>query len=253
MKIAASGRCQRHSAWGTIATLCAASAGLTLAACGPGVATPIPEPPTLVLSRIGPPELEMPETATAGEGHRLFGRRGSAPPGALIRVTNLERMDLPSVTTVKPDGSFEISVVVVDGEELRFDWLRGTERGAPQDAHFIKDVVWSHVEPSARFACLELSPGFELDFAQGTTQALGVQSSCAASVSLSAPRARLGLADFQLPTQLPLSLLSNESVALRVGLNRTQTGALEDTLFFDVTLGSEMLRYPVTLVAPALP
>ncbi|HEY3252435.1 MAG TPA: hypothetical protein VGJ91_00750, partial [Polyangiaceae bacterium] len=52
------GRTDAALSWGCIASALSVAATLVLVACGPGVATPIPEPPTLRLGRISPSELE---------------------------------------------------------------------------------------------------------------------------------------------------------------------------------------------------
>ena len=252
MKIAALGR-NRHSRRALAAVL-AAGAGLTLAACGPGVATPVPEPPTLQLGKIGGPSGGQPNVTSVG-GRTLFGDIGAAPAGSVVRVTNLDRKDPVVVSSAKADGSFNLGLEVLDGEELRFDWVRGTERGAPQDAHFVQgprlDVY--HVEPSRRFSCVGLSPGFAVGFDGGNEQSLVVSNGCASDITLSAPRLRLGLADFKLVTQLPASIAAGQSGTLDLSFTRSLNGAREDTLFIDVTSEGEVIRYPVTLHAAIAP
>ena len=254
MKLVSPGpRCASRARCG-VASLLAASLGLTLGACGPGVATPVPEPPTLQLGHIGPPPQGGVSTSVGG-GRQVFGDVGAAPAGSLVRVTNLERPDPVVVASVKSDGSFELKVEVLDGEELRFDWERGAEQGAPQDARFVDDAGAGdfHFEPSTRLACLKLTPGLALDFATGNVQTLAVQNECAASVVIQNPRLRVGLADFQLRTALPLTVALGQSVPLEVGFARSVAAAREDTLFFDVVSGGDTSRYPITLRAPLLP
>ena len=250
MKIAAPGSlCPRFS-WGFFAVL-AASAGLCSASCEPGVATPVPEPPTLNLARVGPPAMES--TAQPLNGVHIYGLSGAAPSGALVRVTNLDGTDPPSTVNVQPDGSFDVVVNVTSGQELRFDWLRGAERGEPQDARFITMPSPFHLEPSQRFDCVKLTPGFSVDFGLALTQTLLVENECASSITLAAPRARLGLPDFALETALPIDIEPGLETTLGLTFTRAQTTAREDTLFFDVTRDGVAIRYPITLLAPAAP
>ena len=252
MKIAASGsRCTRL-ARGSFAAAFAASAGLGSASCGPGVATPVPEPPTLRLDHVGPAGKDS-NPQPAANGTHIYGSPGAAPVGAIVRVTNLDGKAPPSVANVVADGSFDVVLNVVSGQELRFDWLRGSERGAPQDAHFVVDAPTFHLEPSARFACVRLTPGFAVDFGITSLQTLVLGDDCAATVSLSGPRSRLGLPDFTLATALPLDVAPSGEAALSLSFRRSQTTAREDTLFFDVSNEGTIIRYPITLSAPASP
>lgn len=249
MKIAASGldpaRWSRGLAVASIATLC----GL---GCGPGVATPVPEPPTLNLARVGRPSIdEVAQPSTNGTD--IHGAPGAAPGGALLRITNLDSADPASVVNVKSDGSFDATIVVTDGQELRFDWSRGDESGPPEDARFVVQVPSFRLEPSTRLTCLQLTPGFVVDFAQTTQQTLTLANHCSGNVSLAAPRFRVGLVDFTLQTPLPIDVAPGEQASLELGFERAQASAREDTLFFDVESDGSTVRYPITLLAPASP
>ncbi len=190
MTIATPGSRWTRCARAGFAPALAVCAGLSAFSCAPGVATPVPEPPTLNLARVGPPTGAQPVSEPAVNGTHLYGSPGAAPSGALLRVTNLDGSDPPSAVSVLADGSFDVSLVVASGQELRFDWLRGDQVGAPQDAHFVNVPPPFRLEPSTRFACLTLTPGFVVDFRQAATQTLLVVNDCAAAVSLSTPRVR---------------------------------------------------------------
>ena len=235
-----------------MATALCLAATCALASCGPGVATPIPEPPTFKIGRIGPPaQLEV--TATPDGGRRIHGESGAAPGGAQLQVTNLDRVDSAVFSNVRPDGSFDLNIVVNQGDELRFDWLRGTERGIPEDAHFVLDLDPGlfHFEPSERFACLKVTPVLALDFSAAAEQSLQVENECSFNVSFDSARTRLGSTEFSVKTQLPLAIPAQAAAELQVLFARTQPGAREDTLFLDVTGDTRVIRYPVTLAAPA--
>ncbi len=236
------------------AALCT-SLGLTLQACGPGAATPVPEPPTLELGRIGGAGDGATPASNPEGGREIYGAAGAAPPRSLVRATNLDRTTPVVVSNVAADGSFELGLAVLDGEEVRFDWVRGAERGAPQDAHFIVDqgAPFFHFESSQRLDCLQLTPEFVVDFGSSTLGSFAVANECSGDVSLQTPRFRLGLSDFELRTALPLTLAAHQSVTLELAFTRAQAGAREDTLFFDVVSGAQVIRYPITLLVPAVP
>ncbi len=238
---------------GVAAALTTGSA-LGLLACGPGVATPIPEPPTLQLGRIGLPKMESAAEPTAAGGRHIYGAPGAAPFNAVVRVTNLERTDPPAVASALGDGSFDLTLTVLGGEELRFDWQRDGVRGAPEDALFVADGDKAfHLVPSARFACIQLDPGFELDFSVVDTRLLTVHNGCTSDAVLATPRERVGATDFSFQTTLPITMGAGQSSDLSALFVRSQPSAREDTLFFDVTVGAQTVRYPVTAFAPASP
>jgi hypothetical protein len=193
------------------------------------------------------------ETAAAGGGREIYAMPGAAPAGAVVRAVNLDRTDPPSVTSAKADGSFALNLAVTDGEELRFDWFQGDRHGEPRDARFVKDPTWYHVEPSTRFACVGLTPGYAVDFSGAAVQTLVVHNGCTDDVTVSLPRLRLGVTDFALATTLPVGIGVGENASLEVDFARSQATAREDILFFDVTLGAQTIRYPITLLAPAVP
>ncbi len=250
MKIATSGSACPRLVRGLAAVL-TASVGLGSASCEPGVATPVPEPPTLNIGRVGPPVTEV--VAQPANGTHLSGSPGAAPSAAILRVTNLDLTDPPSTVNVSADGSFDVVVNVTSGQELRFDWQRGAERGEPQDALFVITPPPFHLVPSQRFDCVRLTPGFSVDFGQTVTQALVVENDCTSSVTLGSPRARLGLADFALETALPIDVAAGDTTTLALSFTRAQTTVREDTLFFDVVRDGTTIRYPITLLAPAAP
>jgi hypothetical protein len=233
------------------------SAGVWLfaSACGPGVATPMPEPPAATafdLSGIA----EMPvATAKQPLDRRVLvieAASGNVPQGATIRVTNLDTTDpvVAGISTI--NGGFEVDLIVTDGQELRFEWVSDTERSAPADA------IISRPDPNAqtyglriapRFDCLKLSPGFVLDF-DGTTHAtLGIENACTSAVQLANPRSRVALTDFALPATVPATVPVGESTQISVDFTRATPGIREDVLFLDVTLADTTIRYPITLRA----
>jgi hypothetical protein len=233
--------------------LMTAGVWLLASACGPGVATPMPEPPTVFdLSGFMDPLAAATKTPLDSRVLVLEASRGNVPPGATVRVTNLDTTDSVVAGPGNAQGGFEVDLIVTDGQELRFEWVNGTEHSAPADAIISRPDPLGEsyrVTPAPRFACLELSPGFALDF-NGTTHAtLGVENACDEAVQLSNPRRRLALPDFALSSTVPTEVGPGESAQIGADFTRSATGLREDVLFIDVTLADTTIRYPITLRA----
>jgi hypothetical protein len=200
---------------------------------------------------VGPPHVVIVPT-TEGATQELDGEPGAAPGNAVVRVTNLDGTDQAYATTAFADGHFSITLPVKLGDELRFEWLLGTDRSQPVDALYLADTSGSvRLQPSPRFDCVKLSPGFVLDFgaAQNDTLALQVQNQCAAELSIDSHSLRRKLPDFSCSTATPLTFAAGTSATLDVSLARSSNAAVEDTLFFNLTQGGSTIRYPVTLSA----
>jgi hypothetical protein len=215
------------------------------ACSGPRGATPLPEPPALDPARIGIPEL----VTVAFPSIPLSGSKGAAPANAVVRVTNLDSMGDPVATSADGNGAFTIVVGGVPGNELRLQALLDGERSPPVD------LVYSGGSPatltaSPRHACVALTPGFELSFDAAGTQSLELASSCAGSLTVSNPRLRRGSAAFTLSTPLPLDVAPSSEAMLNVESSATPGSGEEDALFLDLDVAGDVLRYPVTLVAP---
>lgn len=232
--------------------LVTAGVWLLASACGPGVATPMPEPPTVF-------DLTGFEDPTVTAKQPLDDRvlviqtgRGNVPIGATVRVTNLDTTDAVVAGPGTPEGGFEVDLIVSDGQELRFEWVNGTEHSAPADAIISRSNPLGQdfrLALAPRFACLKLSPGFALDFSGTTHATLGIENGCTDAVQLNNPRSRLTLADFALPATVPADIPAGESTEIAVDFTRGAPGLREDVLFIDVTLAGTTIRYPITLRA----
>lgn len=229
-----------------------ASVWLLASACGPGVATPMPEPPIAFdLGAINNMEVTPTKQPNDPDAVVFPAGAGTVPAGAVVRITNLDRVNDTSATNATSLGSFEAVAQVTNGEELRFEWVSDSERSAPADAIFVRPdpAAQYQLAPSPRFACLKLTPGFVLDFAGKTEVTLGLENGCDDTVTLSNVRTRLSLADFALPATLPPEIAAGESARIAVDFARSVVGLREDVLLIDVTLGTETIRYPITLRA----
>jgi hypothetical protein len=214
----------------------------TAGALGCG-ATPMPEPPSLDGGRIGPGPVGI---VALSEPHNvpIAGAPGAATPGATLRALNLD-LDLPAVSaTVAPDGSFSSSVLASAGNELRFQAVLEGMRSAPADLLYTSQGG-DQLTPSPRLDCLRLTPGFDLDLPASGSARLRIENSCAGAATLASPRFRSG-GRFALDTSLPLEIPAGGEGNLDV---RLTSPAAEDVLFFDVTQGTQTLRYPIGLFA----
>jgi hypothetical protein len=234
-------------------TLMTAGVWLLASACGPGVATPMPEPPTVFdLSGFMDPLTAAMNTPLDSRVLVVETGRGNVPPGATVRVTNLDTTDPVVAGPGTAQGGFKVDLIVADGQELRFEWVNGAEHSAPADGIISRSDPLGQsfrLTPAARFACLALTPGFALDFSGTAHATLGIENGCDDAVQLSNPRSRLTLADFALPATLPADIPAGESAEITVDFTRGAAGLREDVLFFDATLAGTTIRYPVTLRA----
>lgn len=225
---------------------------LLASACGPGVATPMPEPPTAFDLSGLPDAIIDAKTPLDNRVLVIQAPTGNVPVGATVRVTNLDSTDAVVAGPGNSQGGFEVDLIVSDGQELRFEWVNGAQRSAPADG------IVSRPEPlgqffqitvAPRFACLKLTPGFVLDFSAATRATLGVENTCDDVITFTNPRSRLSLADFALPATPPAEVAAGESAQIAVDFARGAAGPREDVLFIDVTLAATTIRYPITLRA----
>jgi len=230
-----------------------ATLGLLVGACGPGAATPIPQPPigAFSLDDVGPSQIDPNDRTMVV----LVGNSNSAsarlplPDGLLVRVTDLDNTAPPAEAPTPADGGFSLALTAATGDELRFEWILADQHSPPTDAILTEANGALSLVASTRFDCLQLVPQYSVEFTS-TSATLTLRDGCAASVSLSAPRTRLGFTDFTLTTPLPLDIAPGNEQALALTFARRIAGPREDTLFLDVTLGTQTIRYPITLSAP---
>lgn len=221
-----------------------AAMALTVAACStPGVATPLPEPPSLDATKISAPGVM---TALNPTPLDIRGSAGAAPSRATLRATNLDSTAPPVTTTADDQGAFLLTILVSSGNELRLQAIVGAARSAPLDFTYTQALA-----PSVRETCVTVSPGFELSFGAPGASRLTLANGCSGAITLSDPRLRLGLPDFQLRTALPLDVVSGASAGLDVAFQRADASEREDVLFVTLTVGGQTRRYPFTLFAPA--
>jgi hypothetical protein len=232
-------------------SVCGLSAALCVASCGEArIATPMPEPPALLdASKLGL-GLEPISILSDPRPVSIVGQAGAVPPGARVRVLDLDS-DRPAVSSLAADdGSFELSLAVSDGDELRLHGFEAEVRSRPLDLIFSPPAG---LEASPRHECLELAPGFELGFGAGVgAQIITFRNGCTAPALLDTPRFRLGTSDVELLTPLPLELAPGEARALELVVPANAPLLGEDVLFIDVDVSGRRLRYPLGVYGPAL-
>jgi hypothetical protein len=211
----------------------------------------MPEPPTAVFDLAGINRDPMPATVDLSETDAAYvlGGMGTVPADATVRITNLDQTYDVFATTASASGSFKAVVFARSGDELRFEWLKDGTHSEPVDAtaRIDPDLGIVFVEPSTRFDCITLTPGYALDFSTSASQTLRVANRCGEPIALSNPRPRLGFTDFSLDRTLPLDVAPEETAALGFGFARAADGPREDVWLVDVTRGTQTLRYPITL------
>jgi hypothetical protein len=219
---------------------------LSIWSCGPEAATPVPQPPAalpadaVALAERGSEVQAGGERAVANVP--LTGAAGAAPPGAIVRVTNLEDTSRPVATTAGGDGSFVITVGVALADELRFEVLTADGRSQPTDLRFELDSL----VPVTRFECLRVTPG--LLVAADRTPQVTVSNNCEATASLSALRWRLPVEELSATSQFPAEVAPGETISIQLAAVRSAAG-LENILFFDATVSGTTARYAITVVA----
>ncbi len=213
-------------------------------ACGPGAATPMPEPPSIDVSRVGSGEEVYPLTGPAPL--HLVGDVGAAPPHATVRVLNLDDMREAVATTADVDGRFSLEIIATAGDELRFEARTSGGFAEPVDAQ-VKDDL-SGVIPSQRPECFVLETGDALEVTAGATAAVRFRNECAGEVTLDDVRLRLDTAGFSFDATTPLNVAPGASATVDVGLTPGAMPA-QDVLFLDVVIDGMAERYPVSLRA----
>jgi hypothetical protein len=213
-------------------------------ACGPGAATPMPEPPSIDVSRVGNGGEVYPLTGPAPIA--LVGDVGAAPPHATVRVLNLDDTRDAVATTADADGRFSLGIIANAGDELRFEARTNDGFSEPVDARVEGDL--SGVVVSQRPDCFVLESGYALEVTPGATGTVRLTNECTGDLSVDEVRLRLGNAGFGSDVTTPLSLAPNESATVNVQLTPGAMPA-QDVLFLDVAISGQAVRYPVSLRA----
>lgn len=216
--------------------------GVLFAACGPGGASPIPQPPILAVPT---DKLSTePPDGSARQFPFVLGALGAAIAGSTLRVTNLDDAEAPSEAPVAANGSFRLEVVSSPGDELRFEVLSADgRRSPPTDASLNNDYTLSR---SPRFDCLSFFPPLWVAGEAGETVRLEVENACGSDVGFDSARFRLAPESAAVATPLPLTIAAGERGEIEIVLSDA-AGADDNVLLLDVTSAASTIRYPVTI------
>jgi hypothetical protein len=218
-----------------------------LALCCQGNISPQPEPPVRSIFDIDVGQVEAKVDSFSNNPAGLRGGPGSAaPPGATLRVVNLEDTTDPRETLINDDGSFEVLFSVAIGDEVRLQIFADGQRSDPFDVR-VEDDEAPPVRADRPLTCLKLP--LELDLASGSG-ILRVENTCTASVELSAPTLRRPVAGLVAGEGLswPATLQPGERLDIVVEADGSATFPLEEVVFVRATSPS-VDRRPITIRA----
>jgi hypothetical protein len=215
--------------------------------------TPVPEPPTvdpldpLDLSKVlvfDSSMLPIPE-----EGISIEGAAGSAVPGSIVVIVDLDTTLPAWQEQVGDDGSFFVETTANIGDELRIQLRDGDRRSVPLDA-FLRGDFEVFLEPVEREACLDVP--LELIFDETAIDAsinrvLTLRNDCSDDVIVESGGTRRPSPNFDLVTSLPITIPSGGSVEIDVSFSPQAQEELEAILLLQVT-APFVERRPVTLM-----
>jgi len=231
------------------ARLMAATASLAAALAQGCSISPMPEPPaeqpTVDLGSVTtklPHGTNEPVTVEGGPG-------AASPPGAIVRVFNLDTADPPAESVVGSDGSFTIELNLDVGQEGRIQVLAETQRSSPIDFVAVGNGQPPALATRPLADCLLLEPALELDAAMGS--AVTVSSQCPSAVTIDSPVVRRLVPGFQVGTggSWPAVLGSGDSLSVSVEF-QASPGTLEE-IFFIQAAAPQQDRRPVTVFPAA--
>ncbi len=221
--------------------LTAISVAGALVACGPGAATPLPEPPSIDVTRVSTGGEAMPLAGPAPV--QLIGEVGATPARATVRVLNLDDTRPAVATTSGPDGTFALGILAAEGNELRLEARSGEATTAPVDVRVLRNL--SGVAPVERPDCV----AFEAPWLEVPTfgvQRLDVTNECTGELRIEAVSLRLGSAGFAVEAFAPETLEPGQASSIAVTFAADEAQA-EDVLFVSVSVDGQLVRYPISL------
>ncbi len=218
-----------------------------LTLCCQGNISPQPEPPVRTIFDIDVDQVEAKVDSFSNNPAGLRGGPGSvAPPGATLRIVNLEDTTDPKETLINEDGSFEVLFSVAIGDEVRLQIFADGQRSDPFDVR-VEDDEAPPVRADRALACLQIP--LEIDLASGSGM-LRIENTCTSAVELSAPSLRRPVVGLVAGEGLswPATLPSGERLDIVVEADGSATLPLEEILFLRAT-SPTIDRRPITIRA----
>lgn len=231
-------RRERWTAW-------TVSVAALLALSCQGNISPQPEPPIRSIFEFDVDQVEAKVDSFSNSPAGLRGGPGSVkPPGATLRVLNLEDTTDPIETPINDDGSFEVLFSVAIGDEVRLQVFADGQRSDPFDVR-VEDDEAPPVRAERALACLQLP--LEIDLASGSG-ILRIENTCTTPVELTAPTLRRPIAGLVAGEGLdwPATLPSGERLDVVVEADGSVTLPLEEVVFVRATSPS-VDRRPITI------
>lgn len=227
---------------------------LWTAALGACSLRPQPEPPPaepqLLLDNVS----AIPSHPNAMQGGSISGAPGAAPPGATLRAYNLDNNLPASVTTANDDGSFDLLIDIIVGDEVRIQAITQNTRSKPLDLIIGEPESTPTLAVRPLADCVALAPATELSFGTLDTSAerpLILANACAFDIEIGAlgmrrPLDGLVLDSGTLPVTIPSG--SSRTWTLRMQPPVGVSGEIEEVLLVEVD-APERDRRPVTIRA----
>ncbi len=157
-----------------------AAAFLTLALAAACIGTPQPDPPNVDIDKT----LIEGSRSRGDEEVTLSGLPGAiVPSGALLRITNLDRLDPPVVVWSESDGSFGVTVPGEAGDELRL--RAGLSGGSSAPVDIVLNDLGVSLAPRPLAHCLIAEPDLVARVDAGEPLSIRVTNSCGQTVTLS--------------------------------------------------------------------
>ena len=224
---------------------------------------PQPEPPPVEPG----PEIEgdllsaQPGGPSAMIGGSLSGAPGAAPAGAIVRAYDLDNTLAPVETVAADDGSFEMLLDMLDGDEVRIQAIHEGARSKPLDVMVSEASTTPTPAVRALADCLSVAPNAQLSLgvvASGTTvtRSVVIANGCASDVTVSSIAMRRPVAGLALePDTAPPNTIASgasETVVIRFEAPTGSASEVEDILLIEVDAPARDRR-PVTIFADVGP
>ena len=219
---------------------------------------PQPEPPPAQPDVVPALLSAEPASPAAMTGGSLSGAPGAVSPGATLRAYNLDTSQPPSETIAAPDGSFQMLLDMLPGDEIRLQATLEGARSKPLDVVIGEIVGVPSPAPRPFAACLttadEISFGV-LPQGSDVERSVTLSNACEVDITLSAIEMRRPVAGLGVVTDAPPIVLeagSSYAWTVRVQVPPGTSGEIEDVLIVEVD-APERDRRPMMLRADVEP
>ena len=224
--------------------------------------SPKPEPPDATLDGNSVSVASEPDRATPEGGVSTLvvsgGPDSASPPGAIVRVYNLDSEDPPVETVVQDDGSFQVEVAGQPQDEVRVQIVTDDARSDPADFQSPPETAVGgtggttdggpegvYQPPGGQ--CAVLDPPLELVVSGSGTLQVGNQ--CTEAIQVDAPYLRRDFAGVSLGADLtwPQSVAPGQSLSITVTI--APGSGFAEEIFFVPVVATALERHAVTLRA----